>query len=197
MMRIGFFGEILTFIDLWTTTTNLGGNLADTFFFNDAIGYLGLIELQLKGRAFTWSNMQQDPLMEQLDWFFTSPNWTVDYPDSEVLPLAKITSDDIPCKVSIGTRIPRSDIFRFENFWADYPEFLDTVLNCWLSSYPTSNMAKLVSAKFKKLRSTLKAWSKGLSNLSLLISNCNKVILFPMAWKIDGTSFILNATSGD
>lgn len=35
----------------------LGGCLADTLIFNDAIGHLGLIELQLKGRAFTWSNM--------------------------------------------------------------------------------------------------------------------------------------------
>jgi hypothetical protein len=52
----------------------LGGNLADTLIFNDAIGHLGLVELQLKGRAFTWSNMKSDPLLEQLDWFFTSAN---------------------------------------------------------------------------------------------------------------------------
>lgn len=88
-----------------------GGNLVDTFIFNDAIGHLGLVELQLKGRAFTWSNMQNDPLLEQLDWFFTSANWTIDYPSSEVLPVAKITSDHIPCKVSIGTNIPCSNIF--------------------------------------------------------------------------------------
>jgi len=51
-----------------------GGNLADTLIFNDAIGHLGLVELPLKGRAFTWSNMQSEPLLKQLDWFFTSPN---------------------------------------------------------------------------------------------------------------------------
>ena len=44
-----------------------GGNLADTLIFNDAIGHLGPIELPLKGRSFTWSNMQTDPLLEQLD----------------------------------------------------------------------------------------------------------------------------------
>ena len=49
-----------------------GGNLADTLIFNDAIGHLELVELQLKGRAFTWSNMHNEPLLEQLDWFFTS-----------------------------------------------------------------------------------------------------------------------------
>ena len=34
-----------------------GGNLADTLIFNDAIGHLGLVELQLKGNEFTWSNV--------------------------------------------------------------------------------------------------------------------------------------------
>ena len=43
--------------------------MLDTLIFNDIIGHLGLVELPLKGQAFTWSNMQQDPLLEQLDWF--------------------------------------------------------------------------------------------------------------------------------
>jgi hypothetical protein len=34
-----------------------GANLNDIFIFNELISYLGLIELPLKGRAFTWSNM--------------------------------------------------------------------------------------------------------------------------------------------
>lgn len=41
-----------------------GGNIADTFIFNDAICHLGLVELPLKGRSFTWSNMQANPLLE-------------------------------------------------------------------------------------------------------------------------------------
>ena len=35
-----------------------------------------------------------------------------------------------------------------------------------------------MSAKFKKLRSELKNWSQSLSNLKLLIDNCNRVIRF-------------------
>jgi hypothetical protein len=41
-----------------------GRNIADTLIFNDAIGHLGLIELPIKGRAFTCCNMQLDPLLE-------------------------------------------------------------------------------------------------------------------------------------
>ena len=69
----GSFWEILTFTDL-SNRNRPGGNLSDTLIFNDAIGHLGLVKLPLKGRAFTWSNMQSQPLLEQLDWFFTSPN---------------------------------------------------------------------------------------------------------------------------
>ena len=160
-----------------------GGNLADTLVFNDAIGHLGLIELPLKGRGYTWSNMQYDPLLEQLDCFFTSPNWTLDFPNTEVLPLAMITSDHIPYKIIISTQIPRSNVFRFENFWVEHDSFLTTVQDSWLSTPVASNPTKTISAKFKKLRAKLKSWSHNLSNLKLLIGNGNTVISFLDALK--------------
>ena len=132
-------------------------NLADTLVFNDAIGHLGLIELPLKGRAYTWSNMQSDPLLQQLDWFFTSPNWTLDFPNTEVLPLAKITSDHIPCKIIISTQIPRSNVFRFKNFWVEHDTFLTIVQDSWSSTPVASNPIKIIPGKFKKLRVELKS----------------------------------------
>ena len=41
-----------------------GGDINDIFLFNEIIGQLGLLELPIKGRSFTWSNMQQIPLLE-------------------------------------------------------------------------------------------------------------------------------------
>ena len=49
-----------------------GGDINDMLLFNEAINNLGLVELPLKGRQFTWSNMQERPLLEKLDWFFES-----------------------------------------------------------------------------------------------------------------------------
>jgi exonuclease III len=43
------------------------GDVHDMFMFNDIIGHLGLLELPIKGCAYSWSNMQNDPLLEQLD----------------------------------------------------------------------------------------------------------------------------------
>jgi hypothetical protein len=133
-----------------------GGNIADTLVFNDTIWHLGLIELPIKGRAFTWSNMQLDPLLEQLDWFFTSPNWTLGFPMTEVFPMAQITSDHVPCRVSMNTRIPKSSIFRFENFWVQHDGFFDTFQDSWLTPIHSSNSTRVISAKLKRLRSTLK-----------------------------------------
>ena len=70
-----------------------GTNLSDIALFNEIISFLGLIELPIKGRSFTWSNMQAEPLLVQLDWFFTSAAWTIKFPNTLVNPLARPTSD--------------------------------------------------------------------------------------------------------
>lgn len=61
-----------------------GVNFNDIMIFNSIISHLGLIELPLKGQSFIWSNMQDNPLLEQLDSVFTSTHWTVSYPNSIV-----------------------------------------------------------------------------------------------------------------
>jgi hypothetical protein len=46
-----------------------GGDINMMIAFNEAISKLGIIELPLTGQEFTWSNKQQQPLLERLDWF--------------------------------------------------------------------------------------------------------------------------------
>jgi len=156
-----------------------GGNFQDTQIFNEVIDHLGLVELPLKGRGFTWSNMQADPLLEQLDWFFTSVNWTADFPNTLVTPLARPTSDHVPCKISIGTKIPRANVFRFENYWTSHKGFLDTVKSSWVKPVAgQNNFVSVISTKFKRLRYDLKQWSKSLSKIRMLIDSCNRVIKY-------------------
>ena len=85
-----------------------GGDANDMLLFNEFIRRQSLVELPIKGRSFTWSNMQSDPLLEQLDWHFTSVNWAAKYPNTVVMPLGKPTSDHVPCYVSIQSKIPKS-----------------------------------------------------------------------------------------
>jgi hypothetical protein len=66
-----------------------GGNQHDMLLFNDLIQHLVLAEIDFRGRDFTWSNMQQDPLLEKLDWVFTSSPWAMSYPDTSVQVLSR------------------------------------------------------------------------------------------------------------
>jgi hypothetical protein len=47
------------------------------------------------------------------------------------LSLVKPTSDHLPCVIAIDTKIPRANIFRFENHWIQPSEFLQVVKNAW------------------------------------------------------------------
>jgi len=53
-----------------------GGNMNVVMIFNKVISNLGLLEIPQKGRKFTWSNMQDEHLLEQIDWVFTSVKCT-------------------------------------------------------------------------------------------------------------------------
>jgi mannosylglycoprotein endo-beta-mannosidase len=147
------------------------------FLFNEIIGHLGLLELPLKGRRFTWSNMQAQPLLEELDWFFTSAEWISSYPNTTVMPLANTASDHVPCVVNIDTVIPKASIFRFESFWVDQPGFMDCVKKAWDTSSTKKYTSTIIAGKFKELRYALKHWHMNLSQLKFYIQHCNKAIL--------------------
>ena len=89
-----------------------------------------------------------------------------------------MTSDHIPYKIIISTNIPGANMFHFENFYVEQDDFLNIVLDCWNITPTLNDAARNISSKFKALRASLKHWSKHLSNLGLLISNCNQVICF-------------------
>jgi mannosylglycoprotein endo-beta-mannosidase len=154
-----------------------GGDINDMFLFNEIIGQLGLLEIPIKGRAYTWSNMQQDPLLEQLDWFLTSANWISTFPNTLVIPLAKNGSDHVPCIVNIDTNIPKAKIFRFDNYWVSMPGFLECVSNSWEKESHKSYSSAIVADKMKRLRYELKKWHVSLTKLKALIQKCNEVIL--------------------
>jgi len=153
-----------------------GGDINDVFIFNEIISHLGLQEIPLKGRKYTWSNMQQETLLEQIDWYFTSTNWISQYPNTLLLPLSKSTSDHIPCMVQIDTMIPKANVFRFENFWVDQPDFMNLVKSTRNSEIRATNSVTKVTAKLKMLRKVLKKWSKGISKINNLIQQCNEVL---------------------
>lgn len=146
--------------------------------FNEAISKLGLVELPLKGKRFTWTNKQFSPLLERLDWFFTSTSWTLSYPNSFATSMSMETSDHNPCLISINTTIPKAHVFCFENFWMFHDDFYNQVQLGWFSGIEHSDAAKNITSKFKSLRKTLKDWSHTLSSLKITISRTKLVLDF-------------------
>lgn len=137
-----------------------GGDVTEMYLFNEAINYLGLIELPLLGRHFTWTNKQLSPLLKRLDWFFTSVSWTGKYPGTLVKPMVMKTSDHWPCVVEINTDVPRSHVFRFENHWLDKNDFITILLQGWEAHSNIQDLAKIITAKCENLKQKLKHWKK-------------------------------------
>ena len=128
-----------------------GGNFPDMNVFNEIISGLALLEVPFKGQAYTWSNMQEHPLLDQLDWVLTSTEWISQFPNTSVKTLAKPVSDHVPYLVYIDTFIPKAKVFRFESFWTDHPVFSQTVVSSWYAqSLPLALLARsLRSSKTK------------------------------------------------
>lgn len=95
---------ILGDFNLYRTPENRnreGANVAEMFLFNSMISHLGLIEIVLQGKKFTWSNMQQPALLEKLDWVFTNNSWTINYPETSCSALTREVSDHVPLIIHI------------------------------------------------------------------------------------------------
>jgi mannosylglycoprotein endo-beta-mannosidase len=153
-----------------------GGNTQEMLAFNDAISRLRLVELPLRGCKYTWTNKQPSPLLERLDWFFTSNAWTTLLPNTFVSRLVRDTSDHTPCVITASTKTPRPMVFRFENYWLEHEDFMAVMLQGWSSISQQQDCAKNLSAKFKNLRRVFKAWKAHLPNLAAVIKNTKEVI---------------------
>ena len=106
-----------------------GGYKRWSFLFNSIISQGELLEIQLSGRKYTWSNNQEDPSFALLDRVLISPTWEENFPLVTVTALSRELSDHTPLLISIGEamKIPRQ--FNFENCWFLRPELEKIVGN--------------------------------------------------------------------
>lgn len=97
-----------------------------------------------------------------------------------VKPLGRPISDHVPCNVIIQTKIPKSNLFQFENFWIAHPGFMEVVTAAWarpIKHGKDHNATSVLCQKLKAVRQALSHWSRKISRLSIAIKNTNKAIL--------------------
>ena len=73
----------------------LGGMNKWSSLFNSIIDFHDLIELELSGRLYTWSNNRNPPTYEKLDRFLVSPEWDLHYNNVSVSGLSRSFSDHV------------------------------------------------------------------------------------------------------
>jgi hypothetical protein len=153
--------------------------------------------MSFEDREFTWSNMQDNALLEKLYWVFTSSPWSnLTFPNTKVIPLSRPISDHIPYVVLVNTLIPKALFFRFENSSIEFPGFQDNVKLHWESTPFYANTARTLSRKFKQVRRGSKNWSNELSKLSKNIYNCSRSLFCWMVYRMLGHYPKLKQTLG-
>lgn len=95
--------------------------------FRLAIDALGLKEIRLNGRHFTWSNEQDNLTMTRIDRFFCTPEWELLFPSCFLHSLASLMSDHSPLLLQGELQHRHNSSFRFENYWTKMQGFHEAV----------------------------------------------------------------------
>lgn len=66
---------------------------------------MGLLELNVTNRAFTWSNKQDNPIMAKIDRMFVSTEWGRAFPLSTIKANPREGSDHTALVVNSGTNV--------------------------------------------------------------------------------------------
>lgn len=119
------------------TDKNSSFNSTEANLFNDTINLLGLIEIPLLDRSYTWSNKREHPTLVHLDWCFVNVHWENSFPNTSLASLTRFTSDHVPLFATATSMIPKSKCFRFENAWVFHPTFKASITTVLSGSFPT------------------------------------------------------------
>jgi len=155
------------------------GNLDTTLcsLFNNTLDSLGVVELPLLDRLYTWSNKRADPVLARLDRAFVNMEQCSSYPNTTLTSLVRSTSDHTPLLITISSTIPKSPLFRFENAWLLQPTFLPSVLPAWQEAPPHADAAGQLASCLKMTRAAAKVWNRRYRAPPALIPNCKFLIM--------------------
>ncbi|CAN6236003.1 unnamed protein product [Urochloa humidicola] len=144
--------------------------------FNDALSDIGVIELPLLDRLFTWSNKRSNPVLARLDRVFVNNDQCTVFPNTTLTSLPRPTSDHTPILASLATSIPKANLFRFENAWLRNQNFLPAVLPSWHDAPRHADAAGRLAGHLKSTRAAAKVWARRNRAPPSIISDCKFII---------------------
>nr|TKS05769.1 hypothetical protein D5086_0000129850 [Populus alba] len=126
--------------------------------FRECCSDLGLAYLNSTGCLYTWSNGH---VWSKIDRVMVNTHWSTLQQQAQVhFDNPGAFSDHSPSYIQIGSRQPcRNRNFKFFNMWADHPQFLELIEQCWNTPVYGSYMFTLCR-KLKLLKRPLKELNK-------------------------------------
>jgi hypothetical protein len=92
--------------------------------FNNWIDKNCLLEINLVGRNFTWSNNQENPIFSHIYRIFCSTDFDGKFPLAIAKALPRNPSDHVPILWDSGQGlVQKKPRFKFENWWVRHEDF--------------------------------------------------------------------------
>jgi hypothetical protein len=113
--------------------------------FRRLVNELGLKEIPLLGRCYTWSNERETPTLVKLDGVLCTVDWEALYLECILQSQATKLSDHRSLLLSLKEGVPGKKRFHFESSWTA-PVTMTCLLKC-------------ISVKLKRLTRVLQSWS--------------------------------------
>jgi hypothetical protein len=126
------------------------------------INDLGLSEIPLHGRKFTWTSSftSAAPTLVRLDRVFCTLDWEDQFPGCLLQGVASMDSDHCPLVLGLQDIIGCKKRFHFEAFWPSLDGFLEVVKEAWDSVQPRSCPLYTLDLKLKATARSLQSWSQ-------------------------------------
>jgi exonuclease III len=100
--------------------------------FNEWIDKSNLLEINLLGRCFTWSNNQENATMSHIDRVFCTTDFDAKFPLARARALPKNTSDHVPILLEVGhDGKAKNSRFKLEKWCLQHSEFKEIVKHVW------------------------------------------------------------------
>ncbi|KAL0291803.1 UNVERIFIED_CONTAM: hypothetical protein Sradi_7012500 [Sesamum radiatum] len=152
-------------------TSEIRGRMSDSTTamteFRDCITAAALVHLPFTGCQFSWHNCSQGSRSQwkRLDRVLVNEEWLVRWPRTQYISALPSTSDHSPLILSGYDTDRAKGIFRFDNFLAKMPGFLESVQHIWNHRIYGTQMYG-VTTKMKALKQTFRAQRKVRGDLS-------------------------------
>lgn len=173
-LLVGDFNLIRWMVDRSTGSRNF--DLMDRF--NEFISEVGIIDIPLHNRTFTWTNKRPQPTLSKLDRIFISTEWSSSYLVITLEALEIIVSDHAPLVLTCKGLLQRKKRFRLETYWFKYQTPKAMVQRLWGQSLMGQPIVKF-HQRTHLLHRALHLWRlEAFGHLEKQLEFCGKAILF-------------------